>query len=119
LSYCFEEIFAEKMRALAERERPRDLYDVVHLYRHVEIRPDRGVVLKTLQKKCAFKGIPVPTIESLPRVEAWLFLSIWAARSPPVRSSERWRIRQRREKMPTLPDVRHQIARLVLERLRI
>ncbi|MCF6237498.1 MAG: nucleotidyl transferase AbiEii/AbiGii toxin family protein [Candidatus Marinimicrobia bacterium] len=22
------------MRALAERERPRDLYDVVHLYRH-------------------------------------------------------------------------------------
>jgi predicted nucleotidyltransferase component of viral defense system len=32
--YCFEEVFAEKIRALAERERPRDLYDVVHLYRH-------------------------------------------------------------------------------------
>ena len=27
-SYCFEEVFAEKIRALAERERPRDLYDV-------------------------------------------------------------------------------------------
>jgi len=67
LSYCFEEVFAEKIRALAERERPRDLYDVVHLYRHDEIRPDRGVVLKTLQEKCAFKGIPVPTIESLQR----------------------------------------------------
>jgi predicted nucleotidyltransferase component of viral defense system len=32
--YCFEEIFAEKVRALAERLRPRDLYDVIHLYRH-------------------------------------------------------------------------------------
>jgi predicted nucleotidyltransferase component of viral defense system len=27
--YCFEEVFAEKIRALAERERPRDLYDAV------------------------------------------------------------------------------------------
>lgn len=34
--YPFEEVFAEKIRALAERERPRDLYDVVHLYRHDE-----------------------------------------------------------------------------------
>src|SRR3569832_919378 len=32
LSYSYEEIFAEKLRALAERARPRDLYDVVHLY---------------------------------------------------------------------------------------
>ena len=75
LSYCFEEVFAEKMRALAERERPRDLYDVVHLYRHDEIRPDRGVVLKTLQEKCAFKGIPVPTIESLLREDAKIKLA--------------------------------------------
>lgn len=70
LSYCFEEIFAEKVRALAERERPRDLYDVIHLYRHDEIRPDRGVLLKTLQEKCAFKGISVPTIENLLREDA-------------------------------------------------
>ena len=34
LCYPFEEVFAEKMRALVERQRPRDLYDVVHLYRH-------------------------------------------------------------------------------------
>jgi predicted nucleotidyltransferase component of viral defense system len=33
--YSFEEIFAEKLRALSERARPRDLYDVIHLYRHV------------------------------------------------------------------------------------
>lgn len=75
LSYCFEEVFAEKERALAEQERPRDLYDVVHLYRHDEIRPDRGVVLKTLQEKCAFKGIPVPTTESLQREDAKIKLA--------------------------------------------
>ena len=64
-SYAFEEVFAEKVRALAERERPRDLYDVVHLYRHKDMRPDRAVVLSTLEKKCAFKGIAVPTMISL------------------------------------------------------
>lgn len=67
LCYCFEEVFAEKVRALAERERPRDLYDVVHLYRHDEIRPDRSVVMQTLREKCAFKNIPVPTKDSLGR----------------------------------------------------
>ncbi len=70
LSYCFEEVFAEKVRALAERERPRDLYDVVHLYRHDEIRPDRSVVMSTLREKCAFKNIPVPNRESLMRPDA-------------------------------------------------
>jgi predicted nucleotidyltransferase component of viral defense system len=61
--YSFEEVFAEKIRALAERLRPRDLYDVVHLYRHDELRPDRAIVLSTLEKKCEFKGIAVPTFE--------------------------------------------------------
>lgn len=70
LSYCFEEMFAEKVRALAERERPRDLYDVVHLYRHDEIHPDRSVVLNTLREKCTFKGISIPTNESLLRPDA-------------------------------------------------
>lgn len=70
LCYCFEEVFAEKVRALSERERPRDLYDVVHLYRHDEIRPDRAVVMQTLREKCAFKNIPVPTKDSLWRADA-------------------------------------------------
>ena len=65
LCYCFEEVFAEKLRALAERERPRDLYDVVHLYRRDHIRPDRALVMATLEKKCAFKGIAVPTLAAL------------------------------------------------------
>jgi predicted nucleotidyltransferase component of viral defense system len=62
--YCFEEMFAEKIRALAERERPRDLYDVVHLYRHDELKPDQSLILSTLEKKCEFKKIPVPTMET-------------------------------------------------------
>lgn len=63
-TYCFEEVFAEKIRALAERERPRDLYDVVHLYRHDELDPSRSLILSTLEKKCAFKQIPVPTMDT-------------------------------------------------------
>jgi predicted nucleotidyltransferase component of viral defense system len=63
--YCFEEVFAEKIRALAERLRPRDLYDVIHLYRHDSAKHDRAIILDTLEKKCAFKGISVPTMEIL------------------------------------------------------
>ena len=53
------------MRALAERQRPRDLYDVVHLYRRQDLQPDRAVVRSTLARKCEFKGIPVPTFDAL------------------------------------------------------
>ncbi|MFO8049847.1 MAG: nucleotidyl transferase AbiEii/AbiGii toxin family protein, partial [Desulfosudaceae bacterium] len=62
--YCFEEVFAEKVRALAERERPRDLYDVVHLYRHDELTTNQAAILNTLKKKCEFKEMPVPTMET-------------------------------------------------------
>ncbi len=65
LSYSFEEVFAEKMRALAERQRPRDLYDVVHLFRRQDLQPDRAVVRSTLARKCEFEGISVPTYAAL------------------------------------------------------
>ncbi len=64
-TYCFEEVFAEKTRALAERMRPRDLYDVVHLYRRQELAPERAKVISTLTAKCEFKGIAVPTLMSI------------------------------------------------------
>ena len=63
--YSYEEVFAEKVRALAERARPRDLYDVVNLFRHDEFHPAALVIHETLAKKCAFKGIPFPTLASL------------------------------------------------------
>jgi predicted nucleotidyltransferase component of viral defense system len=63
--YSYEEAFAEKVRALAERARPRDLYDVVNLFRHGEFHPAAQVIHDTLAKKCAYKGIPFPTIATL------------------------------------------------------
>lgn len=65
LCYAFEEVYAEKVRALAERQRPRDLYDVIHLHRRDDLTPDRAVVRATLQRKCEFKGIGVPTFATL------------------------------------------------------
>lgn len=64
-TYAFEEVFAEKVRALAERLRPRDLYDVIHLNRRTELEPDKESLLRTLREKCAFKGIAFPTLDSL------------------------------------------------------
>lgn len=60
--YCFEEVFAEKLRALAERLRPRDLYDVIHIYRLDTLRFDLKLLVRTLEDKCRFKSIPVPTM---------------------------------------------------------
>jgi predicted nucleotidyltransferase component of viral defense system len=63
-AYAFEEVFAEKVRALGERSRPRDLYDVINLYRS-EYRPEPSRILDVLREKCAFKGIPLPSMEGL------------------------------------------------------
>lgn len=63
-SYCysFPEIFAEKLRALGERARPRDLYDVIHLFRHANQAETGEQVFEVLKKKCEFKSISVPTL---------------------------------------------------------
>ena len=63
--YAYEEAFGEKVRALGERTRPRDLYDVVNLYRHGDSRPSPAVLRDVLTQKCAYKGIPLPSVESL------------------------------------------------------
>ena len=60
-AYAYPEAFAEKVRALAERTRPRDLYDVVNLYRNEEARPEPAALLDVLREKCGFKGLPVPS----------------------------------------------------------
>lgn len=65
LCYAYEEAFGEKIRALGERTRPRDLYDVVNLYRHGDSRPPAAVLRNVLEQKCAYKRIPVPTFETL------------------------------------------------------
>lgn len=65
LCYDYEEIFAEKIRALAQRLRPRDLYDVIHLHRRMDLKPDRIKIRATLESKCRLRGMEIPTLESL------------------------------------------------------
>ena len=64
-SYCIEEIFAEKLRALVERMRPRDLYDIIRLFNDSRWSPDRKKVFEALTKKCRYKNVEVPTMDLL------------------------------------------------------
>lgn len=65
LCYSIDELFGEKLRALAERCRPRDLYDVVHMYRHPDLVSLARAVRDALAAKCAFAGIDMPTAETI------------------------------------------------------
>ena len=64
-SYPITELFGEKLRALAERCRPRDLYDVIHLHRHPDLMGQASAVAAVLRRKCEHAGIEVPTLESI------------------------------------------------------
>jgi hypothetical protein len=63
--YTLIELFGEKLRALAERGRPRDLYDVVHMHRHPDLIGRAPAVSALLAEKCAHAGIDIPTAESI------------------------------------------------------
>ena len=64
-SYAYEEAFGEKIRALAERARPRDLYDVVNLFRDDNARPAAAVLREVLRQKCEFRGIDIPVLADM------------------------------------------------------
>ncbi len=57
LSYCLDELFAEKMRAFIERTRPRDLFDIISIFSHDELVLNKGNVQSIFIKKCQHKGI--------------------------------------------------------------
>ena len=59
--YSFEELFAEKIRAMAQRARPRDLYDIINLFRRNDLRLYPELIRQALEEKCAAKGIATPT----------------------------------------------------------
>ena len=63
--YALVELFGEKLRALSERCRPRDLYDVVHMHRHPDLVGQARTVAAVLAQKCAHAEIEVPTAESI------------------------------------------------------
>lgn len=63
--YAFEEVFAEKIRAMGERGRPRDLYDIINLYWRGDLRSEPALIRSVLIDKCRSKGVAVPTLETL------------------------------------------------------
>lgn len=69
LSYAYEEVFGEKVRALAERTRPRDLYDVINLYRNGAALPSPAVMIDVITQKCEFKGRGFPALAELQQHE--------------------------------------------------
>jgi predicted nucleotidyltransferase component of viral defense system len=63
--YSFEEVFAEKIRAMGERCRPRDLYDIINLFWRRDLQLHPFIIRKVLIDKCNSKGIPVTTLEQI------------------------------------------------------
>lgn len=63
--YSLRELLGEKIRALAERCRPRDLYDVVHTHRHPDLIGRADDVMQVLAAKCAHAGIDTPTLATI------------------------------------------------------
>lgn len=64
-TYSLDELLAEKMRALFERTRPRDLYDVVYM---LENRPEQinlDHAREVFRTKCRTKGLTAPTADAL------------------------------------------------------
>lgn len=63
--YSFEEVFAEKIRAMGERIRPRDLYDIINLFRRDDLRQHPALIGEVLAEKCRSKGVAIPTFAAL------------------------------------------------------
>jgi predicted nucleotidyltransferase component of viral defense system len=64
-SYSYAEVFAEKIRALKERTRPRDLYDVINFFRRPESVDIAAHVRTVLEQKCDHKAITFPSLNDL------------------------------------------------------
>ncbi len=64
-TYSFNELLAEKTRALLERSRPRDLYDIVHLLENAPREFDLSAVRALFRRKCEGKALAVPSSAAL------------------------------------------------------
>ncbi len=45
--------------------RPRDLYDVIQLYKNKSIKPNKDKIKQVLIKKCNYKKVTIPYMEIL------------------------------------------------------
>jgi predicted nucleotidyltransferase component of viral defense system len=62
-AYPIDEVFAEKLRALVQRCRPRDLYDVIMLYHEKDNYKLSPIsCLNILKEKCSHKSIDLPNL---------------------------------------------------------
>jgi predicted nucleotidyltransferase component of viral defense system len=71
LCYSLEEVFAEKIRAMGERGFPRDLYDIIFLFRNGPFRENADLVKSVLDSKCKSKRVPLPTFENIKNSQTW------------------------------------------------
>lgn len=64
-SYSLHELIAEKTRALYERARPRDLYDVVYLLENQALNITSDFLRDLFTKKCAIKVITISSPDDI------------------------------------------------------
>ena len=57
--YGFEEVFAEKLRAMGQRCRPRDLYDIINLFRRRDLSRHPDLIREVYHDKCRAKDLPI------------------------------------------------------------
>ena len=67
VTYALSELVAEKTRALFERTRPRDLYDVVLLDAEPTLEDERRTLRELARQKFAAKGLALPSVAELLR----------------------------------------------------
>lgn len=72
--YSLNEIFAEKMRALLQRNRARDLYDVWWLLANRAMELDARTAMQLFREKASSKGIPFDSLNELVSREKFVSL---------------------------------------------
>jgi predicted nucleotidyltransferase component of viral defense system len=63
--YPIDEILAEKTRALGERCMPRDLYDIIRMFRYPNLNFDAEAIRELTTRKCAHRNIALPSLDSI------------------------------------------------------
>ncbi len=64
-TYCIEEIIGEKLRALLQRSRPRDYYDIYYILKDKIGSVNIGKIIDAFKKKAEYKEVPFDDVESL------------------------------------------------------
>ena len=64
-TYCIEETLGEKLRALLQRSRPRDYYDIWHVLHNKTDTLNKTKIVKVFKEKAEYKNVPFEDVESL------------------------------------------------------